>query len=95
MLHLSSPSLAPRFYEKMLDLPDDDWDDLGAGRKESVKETPTVYRTSSDSHDSGYSSQPSGAAKTRKGKKPSASFTSDNHGSTLVRCFWVFHATKM
>jgi hypothetical protein len=95
ILNLSSSSLAPRFHEKVLNLPDDDWNDLDGEHKESPKETPTIYRTSSDSHDSGYSSQSSGTVKAGKGKGAPTWFTSDNDDSTLVRCFRVFHATKV
>lgn len=84
-----------RFYEKMLNLPDDDWNDFIGEQKESGREMPTVYRTSSDSHDSGYSSQSSGTVKMGRGKKRSTSYTTDNSDSTLVRCFRVFHATKV
>lgn len=84
-----------RFYEKLLNLPNDDWNDLVGERKGYGKEMPTIYRSSSDSFDSGYASQSSGTAKIGKGKKASTSFTSDNSGSTLVRCFRVFHATKV
>lgn len=84
------------FYQDALDLPDDDWDDLGGGRKESGKETPTSHRGSSDSYDSGYASfQSSGSSKVAKGRRPSVSITSDSNDCTLVRCFRIFHATKV
>jgi hypothetical protein len=84
------------FCRGLLDLrDDDDWNDFCGGRNEE-KETPTAYRTSSDSCDSGYSSfQSSGASKVAKGKKQSRSITSDSNDCTLVRCFRVFHATKL
>ena len=80
----------------MLDLPDGDWNDLGGERKESGKEMPTSKRGSSDSYDSGYASfQSSGSSKGAKDKKHSTSITSDSNDCTLVRCFRVFHATKV
>lgn len=93
---LCSLFLVLSFYQRMLDLPDDDWDDLGGERKGYGKEKPTVYRTSSDSCDSGYSSfQPSGPTKVVRGKKHSRSISSDSNDCTLVRCFRIFHATKL
>jgi hypothetical protein len=80
----------------MLNLPDDDWNDLGGERKESGKEKSTAYRSSSDSYDSGYASfQSSGSSKVAKGKKPPTSITSDSNDCTLVRCFRIFHAAKV
>ena len=81
----------------MLDLPeDDDWNDLGGERKGSGRETPATPRGSSDSYDSGYASfQSSIPSKMAKGKKTPTSITSDTGDCTLVRCFRVFHATKV
>lgn len=84
-----------RFFQRMLNLPEDDWNDLGGERKMHGKEIRTGGRVSSDSYDSGYASQSPGAAKVTKGKKGSASLPSDNHESTLVRCFRTFHAAKL
>jgi len=84
------------FYQRRLNLPDDDWNDLGGERKESGKETAHANRTSSDSCDSGYSSfQSTGPIKVAKGRKSSTSITSDSNDCTLVRCFRIFHATKV
>jgi len=84
------------FYQRLLNLRDDDWNDFCGEGKEFGKETPTTYRTSSDSCDSGYSSfQSSGPSKVAKGKKNPRSITSDSNDCTLVRCFRIFHATKV
>jgi len=91
-----SPSPVLSFYQSMLDLPDDDWNDLGGERKGSGKGTFITPRGSSDSYDSGYSSfQSSTSNKVTKGKNPRTSITSDSNDCTLVRCFRVFHATKV
>jgi hypothetical protein len=74
----------------MPNLPDDDWNDFGL---ESGEELSTTRRTSADSYDSGYASQPCATIKLRK-NKASTSPTLDNSDRTLVRCFRVFHATK-
>ena len=90
------PPVVRRFCQKMLNLPDDDWNDLGGERREGGKERPAAFRSSSDSSDSGYASfQSSGSNKVAKGRKPSKSITSDSNDCTLVRCFRIFHATKM
>lgn len=89
-----SSCVALRFYQNMLNLPDDDWNDLGREHKGPGKEPPTVHRTSTDSCDSGYASQSSNTVRARKGKA-STSLTSDNNNCTLVRRFWVFHAVKV
>ena len=78
----------------MLNLPQDDWDDLCGEYKESGKEFLPIRRTSTDSCDSGYASPSYNATKTLKGKA-STSFTPENNNGTLVRRFWVFHATKV
>jgi len=91
-----SPSLVLSFYERILNLPDDDWNDLGGDHKDSGKEAFNTNRTSSDSYDSGYASfQSSGPSKAAKGRKPSTLITSDSNDCTLVRCFRIFHATKV
>ena len=93
---LCSLFLVLSFYQRILDLPDDDWDDLCGERKGCGKEKPTVYRTSSDSCDSGYASfQSSGPIKVARGKKHSRSISSDSNDCTLVRCFRIFHAMKI
>lgn len=80
----------------MLNLPNDDWNDFDGGEenKEFAKGPATVSRTSTDSCDSGYASHSSNTVKAGKAKG-SASLTSDNNDCALVRCFWVFHATKV
>jgi hypothetical protein len=94
--NICSPPVVRSFCQKMLNLPDDDWNDLGGERREHGKETPATFRSSSDSYDSGYASfQSSGSNKVAKGRKHSKSITSDSNDCTLVRCFRIFHATKM
>jgi len=93
--NLCSMFLVLSLHRRMLNLPDDDWDDLCGEREGCEKETSTVNRTSSDSCDSGYSSLQSSSPKVAKGKKHSRSITSDSNDCTLVRCFRIFHATKV
>lgn len=78
----------------MLNLPEDDWNEFGGEQKDHGKEPTTARRTSADSYDSGYASQSSATVKPGKGKG-STSVTSDDIDSSLVRCFRVFHATKV
>ena len=94
---LCSRSPVLSFYQSVLNLPDDDdWNDLGGKRKGSGKGAFITPRGSSDSYDSGYASFPSSVSnKMPKGKKPPTSITSDSNDCTLVRCFRVFHATKV
>ena len=93
---LCSLSPVPSFYPSMLDLPDDNWNDFGGECKGSGKDTPATPRGSSDSYDSGYASfQSSTSKKMTKSKKPPKSIASDTNDCTLVRCFRVFHATKV
>jgi len=91
-----SPCFVLSFYQSMLDLPDDDWNDLGGERKGYGQGIFITPRGSSDSYDSGYASIRSSISnKSAKSKKPSTSITSDTNDCTLVRCFRVFHATKV
>ena len=94
--NLCSLFLVLSFHRKISDLPDEDWNDFGSERKETGRGTPVSGRTSTDSYDSGYSSfQPSSPVKARKGRKASRSIKSDSNDCTLVRCFRIFHATKI
>ena len=93
---LCSPSPVLSFYQSVLDLPDDDWNDLGGEGKGSGKGAFITPRGSSDSCDSGYASfRSSTSNRMGKSKKPPTSITSDSNDCTLVRCFRVFHATKV